>query len=130
MKAIDTNLIARYVMRDDPRQADIAEQILQEPTFVPVTVLLETAWLLASRYRLDRMTIAATLADLISLPAVAVDDPPFIGWAIEQYAEGADIADMLHLVEARVTDAFVTFDRDMASKAGAATPVPIETLGA
>jgi predicted nucleic-acid-binding protein len=129
VKAFDTNILARYIVGDDPAQARLAVEALAEPGFVSDTVLLETAWLLASRYRIGRSELVAQLRDLLSLPQLSFSDPAAISWAVERFAAGADLADMLHLVGARGTDAFATFDRGVAVAAGAGSPVPVETLG-
>ncbi|MCP3736105.1 type II toxin-antitoxin system VapC family toxin [Sphingomonas sp. RP10(2022)] len=126
MKAIDTNVIARYVTNDDPVQSPIATAVLANPCYISDTVLLEAAWLLASRYRFGRALLAETLSDLIELLTVAVSDAGLIRWAIERFADGADFADMMHLISGRHADAFVSFEDDLARLAGADTPLGIE----
>jgi len=126
VKAVDTNILARYIVRDDARQSAIAEAILAEGVYLPVTVLLETAWLLGSRYGMERADVAATLADLLQLPGIVCEDTEWIAWAIARFAEGADFADMIHLVAARSAAAFVTFDRPIVKAAGSRPPLPIE----
>ncbi len=128
MKAVDTNVLARYLLNDDPAQSPRAAQVLAEPSYVSDTVLVETAWLLASRYKIGRAILAETLADLLHLPTVSVSDPALVGWAIDRFAQGADFADMMHLLSARHTDGFVSFEKNLAKLAGADAPLPIETL--
>lgn len=126
MKAVDTNIVIRYITDDDPVQSPIATKVLSGPCYVSDTVLLETAWLLSSRYDFGRTLLAATLADLIRLPTITVSDPAWIAWAIERFAKGADLADMIHLVDARHTDAFISFEKRLGRLAGPQTPLPIE----
>ncbi len=126
MKAVDTNIIARYVTGDDPVQAAQAADILRQPTYISHTVLLETAWLLGSRYRISRADLAATLHDLVHLPAASVDDLALVEWAIERFAAGADFADVLHIAGASTADAFVSFEKHLTDLAGPRTPIPIE----
>ena len=128
VKAVDTNVLARFLTRDEPRQADRAEEVLRAGAFVPVTVLLETVWLLRSRYGLNRRDAARAVDRLIELPTVEVDDPDLIRWALARSVRGADIADMLHLIGGRSREAFLTFDKKIAPAAGSRSPVPIETL--
>lgn len=128
MKAVDTNILVRFVIRDDEAQVQLAMQVLVEPCFISCTVLLETAWVLSSRYQLTREDLSATLNDLVRLPSVTVSNAETIGWAIERFAAGADFADMMHLVSAHGADGFVTFDRRLARAAGPAAPLPIEIL--
>lgn len=128
MRAIDTNVIARYLLHDDPEQAVIATEIIRGGVVVPLTVLLETGWLLGSRYRQPRDVVAATLIDLLDLPYVHVDNAVGIKWALDRYRTGADLADMLHLIDASPAEVFATFDGGIAAKAGIDPPVRIETL--
>lgn len=127
--AIDTNIVLRLIRRDDEHQTVIAESLLRDGVFVPVTVLMETVWVLDSYYGLPNAEIAHIIRDLLDLPDVSVRDSDLVRWAFERFAAGADIADMIHLVEARDMDRFATFDRGIARKAGPRAPVPIETLG-
>ena len=113
-------------MRDDPVQSPIAEAVLQHPSFVSDTVLLETAWLLSSRYRIGRADLAATLQDVVRLPAVRVSDPDMIDWAIERFAAGADFADMIHIIAGRHADGFVSFESQLQKQAGPDAPLSIE----
>lgn len=128
MKAVDTNVLARFVLGDDPAQSALAAQLLGTPCFAPDTVLLETAWLLSSRFNLSRTTVAETLRDLISLPNLAVSNPEKLVWAIDRFAAGADFADMLHIVTSQGADSFVSFEKRLANLAGSESPLPIETL--
>jgi predicted nucleic-acid-binding protein len=128
LKAVDTNILARYIIADEPRQAEIASAVIEAGIYVPLTVLLETAWLLQSRYAMDANQIGHTLVALIDLPSVTVDDPPRIRWALGRFVEGGDFADMLHLVASHRATVFVTFDRKVERQAGRDTPVVIDTL--
>ena len=71
MKAVDTNVLARYLLNDDPVQSPIATSIMAEPNYVSDTVLVEAAWLLSSRYGFDRAVLAGALADLLEATAAA-----------------------------------------------------------
>jgi predicted nucleic-acid-binding protein len=124
MKAVDTNILIRLIVDDDPDQSRRAEKIVSEGVFVPLTVLLETAWVLGSRYRMGREPTAVTLSKLLDVPGIIVADLVGVRQAIALYREGADFADAIHLVAARGSEAFVTFDRDLSRRRD--TPVPIE----
>jgi predicted nucleic-acid-binding protein len=129
MNSVDTNVLARYVMQDDPVQSVLATEFLAtQPCFVPDTVLLETAWLLSSRYGVDRQDLVAVLRGIVELPNVAVSDKRVIDWAIDRFSAGADFADMLHIVLARYTDVFVSFERHLATMAGTETPTSVRYL--
>jgi predicted nucleic-acid-binding protein len=126
--ALDTNIILRWILRDDEPQAVIAEKLLGEPCWINTTVLLELGWVLQSRGKLSRDVICDAMMLLITLPEVHIDRLEDIRWALKQFRNGADFADMLHLASTAKVDRFVTFDRKMAKQAGKNAPVPVTTL--
>jgi len=128
VRSLDTNILARFLVRDDAVQTRIADRVLESDVLVTATVLLETAWLLASRFGRSRAEVASGLTEFLRMSNVAVRDEARILWAIDRMRLGADLADMLHLVESRDANRFTTFDRDLARAAGADAPVEIETL--
>lgn len=129
MNAVDTNILARFLLRDDAEQYRLAVSVLTGGAFVPLTVLMETAWLLGSRYRQPRDAVVAALRTVMSISGVVIEAAPHINWALARFEAGADIADVIRLVAARDMPAFVTFDRALVRLAGPDSPVPIETLG-
>ena len=130
MRAIDTNVIVRFLLKDHPAQAEVAEQVVAGGAFISTTVLLEAGWLLGSRYALTRQQLVAALRALMSIDTLYIDAADLFAWAIDRYEDGADIADMLHLVSSASADSFATFDRALAKRAGDSPPLPIETLEA
>ena len=127
MRAVDTNILARLILQDEPHQARLAEAIVREPVWVSNTVWIELGWVLGKRLRLDHATVADAMATLLMLDTVHVADRDGLAWAIERYRAGADWADAVHLVAARgVADRFVTFDRGIARID--TPPLPVETL--
>jgi len=128
MRAVDTNIVVRFLLGDDERQAAAARQVLANPCLLPLTVLLETVWVLNSRFELARADVARLLRHFVDLETVHCDNLSMLHWSLERYQNGADIADMLHLVEAREATHFTTFDRRLAKAAGINSPVTVETL--
>ena len=129
VKAVDTNLVVRLLIQDDPDQAARAGAVFDEGVFVPLTVFLEMGWLLKSRYRFSRSQVARTLRALLDMPEVTVPDADKVRWAVDRLTVAGDLADLVHLVASSAeADAFVTFDRALARSAGETTPLPIETL--
>jgi len=116
----------RALVRDDPRQAALADDLLLNPCIITASVVMEIEWVLRSRYSWSRPAIARGLRELTDLPALV--QLPGVEWAIDRLAAGADLADMIHLISARPAERFATFDRRLARKAGAQPPLPIETL--
>lgn len=126
MKAIDTNLLVRVITKDDPVQTRLAQATLEGSVFVPHSVILETEWVLRSRYDWARHRIAIDLRELLDVGTVNVVEPELLRWAIHRYEEGADLADMLHIVASVGREAFVSFDVGLAGEAGPDTPILIE----
>ncbi|MHA6721994.1 type II toxin-antitoxin system VapC family toxin [Sphingomonas sp. RS2018] len=127
MKAVDTNILVRWITRDDPVQTPIADQVMAEAVYVSLGVLLELAWTLGGRpYRFDREAVVAALQLMLATRTVTVAQEDGVLWAIERFAAGADIADMLHIVAGRGSDAFVSFERRLAKLAGPDSPLTVE----
>ena len=128
MIAADTNIVVRLIADDNPHQRRVVEGRLGEGLFISHSVLMETEWVLRTVYRLDRGEIHQALLALLEWEDVHVPLTSFVFWALDRYAAGADWADMLHLISARTSSAFITFDRDLARDAGPNAPLAIELL--
>ena len=129
MIAVDTNIVLRLVLDDDEAQVQAARALMaRAPIFVSLGVLLETGWVLQSRYRMHRLEVADALALVVSLDRIVVARRTLALWAIDRYRDGADLADMVHLASAAKVGAFATFDRRIVKDAGPDAPVVIETL--
>ncbi len=127
--AIDTNVLVRLIVADDPRQAAAARDLLdREEVLVTTTVLLETDWVLRSAYGLGRSEALNDLRSVCGLPGVVLSEPDRIATAISWSEAGMDFADALHLAGAEGCDAFVTFDRKLATAAGLAANAPAVRL--
>ncbi len=126
-RSLDTNVITRAVLMDDPVQSPVARQLLAEPAIVLPGVFMEAYWLLCMPHRLSRTVAIAALSRLLDLPTLLVPDRAAVLFALQKTAQGADFADMLHLALSGGADAFATFDKGIAADADGA-PVPIETL--
>jgi len=130
MIAVDTNILVRWITRDDDVQAAQADRIMGAPVLIPLTVLLETAWVLGGRtYRFDRPTLASALLAMLDLASVTVPQEADVRWAIGRFAAGADLADMMHIVAALGASRFASFERDLATAAGLDAPTPVERVG-
>jgi len=117
MIAVDTNVLARYYVDDatDPEaaaQRPIAERLMRESSaiFVPVTVVLELAWLLRAFYSFETEDCARVIEHLVGLPNVTVEDWPTVLESVRLHRAGLDFADSLHLVRSARCETFYTFD--------------------
>lgn len=111
MRAVDTNILARYYLRDDPAHARIADNLLSAgDLFVPKSVVLELEWVLRSVAGQLADKVADCLAHLIALPDVIIEDLDEVESALRHYRRGLDFADALHLASARDCAELLTFD--------------------
>ncbi|MGH6934501.1 MAG: PIN domain-containing protein [Dongiaceae bacterium] len=126
MIGVDTNVLVRYVTRDDRAQATRADRLLDarspdDPAFVNRIVLCELAWVLHKAYEYDRPAIAAVIEGILSTEALVVEDRDAAIAALASYWAGeADLADGLIGITnlAAGCTATATFDQDAARLAG------------
>jgi predicted nucleic-acid-binding protein len=118
MTAVDTNVLVRIVVNDDPAQSARAAEFLrqQDRVFLAKTVLLEVEWVLRSAYRLGRREILAILRGILAMGSVEVEDEAAVVQAMRWFEEGMDFADSLHLASAG-TQHFATFDAALQRRA-------------
>jgi predicted nucleic-acid-binding protein len=111
VRAVDTNVLARYYLRDHPLQSARAARVLAAGgVFVPKTVVLELAWVLRSVAEQPVEKVATCLAHLLALPGVTVEDHAQIETALEHCRRGTDVADALHLAASHACTEMLTFD--------------------
>jgi predicted nucleic-acid-binding protein len=126
MRAVDTNVIVRYLTRDDPRQSPRAKAVIDAgDVFVSTTVLLETEWVLRSLYDSPPARIVAVLRELAGLPGIVLEEPSVAAQALIWFEGGLDFADALHLAKSPHCEAMITFDRDFVRGAAALGDVPV-----
>ncbi len=120
MLAVDTNVVVRLLVGDDPAQQQAAMARLRkirtdgDSALVTGVVLAEVAWVLGSAYRYDRAQIAAALRGVMATPPFIVRDRAAVIAAIAAYEQGpADFSDYLILELGRVEGCtkLLTFDR-------------------
>jgi predicted nucleic-acid-binding protein len=111
VRAVDTNILARYYLHDDVVQGRLAAGVLSAgDIFVPKTVVLELEWVL--RYVADQpeKKVIECLAHLIALPGVTVEDRDEIEAALAHSRNGIDFADALHFAASKSCSELLTFD--------------------
>lgn len=122
MIGLDTNILLRATLNDDPSQSRAAQQLLKslndnERGFVNLPVLMEFFWVLRSRYKLPRARLAGVMHDLIGVEYIDFEALEVIGKALAIYEAGtADFADMVIALRNRELGAAktVTFDEEAA----------------
>lgn len=128
---MDTNVLVRYVMQDDPRQSPRATRLVEslsadEPGFVSLVAMVELVWVLAGSYGLDRTQVAAVLDALVRSKELVIDRADLVTQALHRYsASSADFADALseRIASLAGCSATLTFDSG-AVRSAAMTLVP------
>jgi predicted nucleic-acid-binding protein len=102
MLGIDTNVLVRFLVRDDAVQFEKARKLIKREVaagrrvFVSQLVLLETEWVLRSRYGLPKTEIIAAISGLLDATDVQFEDESAIEEAIFVWKDNAaDFADCL-----------------------------------
>lgn len=118
MTAVDTNVVVRFFVNDDEKQAAAARSIFASgPVWIAKTVLLETAWVLGRSYRYEQAAICKALASLPELEHVQIEGEDSIWTALSLMSHGIDPADAMHLASTPAGLRFATFDRDLVRRA-------------
>lgn len=122
MIGLDTNILLRAVLDDDPVQSPVAQNLLrsldaQRSGFVNIPVVMEFFWVLRSRYKLPRARLAGIMRNLIEVEHLEFEALDTIARAIVNYEDGtADFPDAVIAMRNRDlgADTTVTFDRNAA----------------
>ena len=78
MIGLDTNILVRFLVQDDPAQAAAARSLMtrcsaQAPGFVGREVLVETVWVLERAYRLTPAAISAAILGLLEAEELVIE---------------------------------------------------------
>lgn len=127
MIGLDTNVIVRYLVQDDPKQSAAATRFIEgsispeRPGLITCITLCEVVWVLAECYGAGRSRITEVLEGLLSAKQLAVEDADLVWKALRAWdASAADFSDALigQIVVARGGEKTVTFDRAAAKLPG------------
>lgn len=129
MIALDTNILARFLLKDDEKQYRTAVSLLQKTQeyTAPPSVLLELVWVLEVN-DCTRDEIVKGLRALFGLPNFKPMAFEAMAYALRWYEAGMDFGDAVHLALSAETDGFATFDKALgkqARKSGAFPPVSV-----
>lgn len=128
MPALDTNVLARYIVQDDARQLAAARRLISRcvaegsTLFVPVTVVLELEWVLRSSFEFGKDDVLLALSSLFSAAELSFESERALEVALQLFREGsADFADCLHVALATQAGEppLWTFDKAAAKVDGA-----------
>ena len=111
---VDTNVLIRAAVDDDPQEARLARRALKEAERIVVTLptLCEFVWILARGYRFGVSDITTAIHRLVASATVETDRPAAEA-GLAMLEAGGDFADGIIVSEGRRLggEVFVTFDR-------------------
>jgi len=126
MIGLDTNVLVRYVMQDDAKQAAKAAKLIESltvdaPGFVSLVSVVELGWVLSSCYDLTRDQVAQAFEALLRTKELVIDRADQVLKALRVFkASSADFADCLieRTAASAGCDRTMTFDVGAAKVAG------------
>ncbi len=125
MTGLDTNVLVRYIVQDDAKQAQLATRYIEKnctpenPGRINVVVLCELVWVLSRGYKYERQSVAAVLREMLAAPELSMEQDEAVWQALRLYERGtAGFADYLigilnHRAGASPT---ITFDKKAAQE--------------
>ena len=120
MKAVDTNVLVRFLIQDDEIQTQIVTQILSEaeeakqPLFVSQAVVLELIWVLKSAYEVSRQDILLSINELLSMSALEFQGQQIVrDFVTASHDNTYDLSDLLisQVAKGQGCDTTLTFDK-------------------
>lgn len=126
MIGLDTNILVRYFVKDDPEQTRLAVNLIYalspaEPGWVGQATILELVWVMTRIYRVKKERVAQVLDMLLASRDIVIGQDDTAREALRLYRAGnTDFADCLIAASARAAGCSrtVTFDRIAARDAG------------
>lgn len=118
MTGLDTNVLVRYLIHDDPEQAARATETIEsgEAFYVDSVVLAEIVWVLQKTYRRTRVEVADALEKVLRADALIIERDELARLALDDYRAGlGDFADAL-IARAALDagcEAVLTFDKSL-----------------
>ena len=122
MIGVDTNVLVRFFVEDDARQAALAKRFMNErtiddPVFISLVVAAELIWALKQVYGFEKAQVLAAVTLLMGSANVMIEQEDLLKAAVEEArGSGADVTDgiIAALAIAAGAATVVTFDRDAA----------------
>jgi predicted nucleic-acid-binding protein len=120
MQGLDTNVLVRYLVKDERKQAEKASAYIRrtvsagEKCYISYIVLCELVWVLESAYGYPKNDITGVLEKMMSTKQFEIESKDIVRQSIHDYKNGsADLADYLigRMNHAKGCDVTATFDR-------------------
>ena len=119
MIGLDTNVLVRYIVRDDEKQSAAATRLIEakcttdNPGRVSSIVLCELAWVLTRGYGYSRAMVGRVIRRILSVQELQAERPELAWQAVRLFEQGrADFADFLVGLSNRENKAEVTYTFD------------------
>jgi predicted nucleic-acid-binding protein len=131
LKGIDSSVLLRYILEDDPIWTKAATRFIDEectvkdPAFVNLVVLVEVIWTLRRQKNYRKETVVAVLKDMLESQSIVLEKDEVVAKALRAYEKGtAGFSDCLiaclnNHAQAKPT---FSFDKD-AIKTGVFAPI-------
>ena len=118
MIGLDTNVIVRYLVQDEPDQSSTASAVIdaltaEDPGFLSLVTFVELYWVLRRAYRISTARCAELIASLLNARELRIDQESVVRASLAASLGGLDFADAVIAELGRVAgcDHTVTFDR-------------------
>ncbi len=85
MRAVDTNVLVRLVIRDEEKQVLAAQRFVERGAWASHLVLAEMSWVLSAVYGLEDAQIAMAIEMLLNHATITVQDADVVLAALDQY---------------------------------------------
>ena len=116
--AVDTNVLVRFLVDDGSEHVAPSRRVFSDgQVFVPMSVMLESEWVLRSNFGFRRSQICDAFDRVLGLASITVQEADIVENAVASSRRGLDFADALHLHSSLDCEAFYTFDGPLIRKA-------------
>ena len=122
MKALDTNVLARFFIEDPDdaqahKQRPAAMAAMGQRAYISITVVLEFEWLMRGFYKLSAPQATSVLRALLSIEHITVEARLELEQAVQAAEAGMDFADAVHMLRSGRATGFLTFDQALVKRA-------------
>ena len=123
---LDTNVVIRIILDDQPTQHQLARELLnsltaENPAYLSREVVQECVWVMETVKKMTRKQIASVLWYLLGISKLRLETPKSLAKCIDRYENGShDFSDLMIQEYAERQGAYpvVTFDRKFSQLPG------------